>query len=305
MIEVNSILYPFYLSQPTDEALLYSVAMALSNDSKLYLCNCVESLDRLPAPEKDRINQLFQEKIEKCFSFGNHRQIDWEGLILEGEPAEAISRAAAERRVGLIIMRSRRRPLAAMMLGSTAEATCRMAPCPVMVTHESERDWVGPSPTAVDLKRLLVAYDFSDDSEIALRYALSFAQRYGAELHVLHVLISPLARHRSDSTDTPFNFETEYRASMLRLENAVPTAKLREGDVKLSISEGHPYREVLSYAQEQNIDLICMGVHGAGHGINSLFGSNVDRVLRQSPCPVLIARPLRPYIGEIPRSSYC
>jgi Universal stress protein family len=28
--------------------------------------------------------------------------------------------------------------------------------------------------------------------------------------------------------------------------------------------------------------------------MRALFGSNVDRVLRQAPCPVLVARPLRP-----------
>src|SRR5438876_8013988 len=103
MIEVNSILYPFDLSQPADEALLYSAAF--NNDSKLYLCNCVDSLDRITSAEKDRINQLFTDKIERCLHFGNSKQIDWEGLILEGDPAEAISRAAAERRVDLIVMR--------------------------------------------------------------------------------------------------------------------------------------------------------------------------------------------------------
>jgi hypothetical protein len=42
------------------------------------------------------------------------------------------------------------------------------------------------------------------------------------------------------------------------------------------------------------IDLISVGAHGAGFGMRALFGSNVDRVLRQAPCPVLVARPLRP-----------
>jgi hypothetical protein len=37
-----------------------------------------------------------------------------------------------------------------------------------------------------------------------------------------------------------------------------------------------------------------MGTRGAGFGMRALFGSNVDRVLRQAPCPVLIASPLRP-----------
>lgn len=65
-------------------------------------------------------------------------------------------------------------------------------------------------------------------------------------------------------------------------------------EVKQAVREGHPYREVLSYADEHNIDLICMGASGTGFGMRALFGSNADRVLRQAPCPVIIARPLRP-----------
>ncbi|MBK8313392.1 MAG: universal stress protein [Acidobacteria bacterium] len=57
-------------------------------------------------------------------------------------------------------------------------------------------------------------------------------------------------------------------------------------------------REILMYAQDKEIDLICMGVHGAGFAMHALFGSNSDRVLRQSPCPVLIARPLKPNVVE-------
>jgi nucleotide-binding universal stress UspA family protein len=61
-----------------------------------------------------------------------------------------------------------------------------------------------------------------------------------------------------------------------------------------AVNCGQPYREILSYAEENEIDLICMGVHGAGFAMRALFGSNTDRVLRQAPCPALIARPLKP-----------
>jgi nucleotide-binding universal stress UspA family protein len=50
----------------------------------------------------------------------------------------------------------------------------------------------------------------------------------------------------------------------------------------------------LSYAEKNDIDLISVGAHGAGFGMRALFGSNVDRVLRQASCPVLVARPLKP-----------
>jgi nucleotide-binding universal stress UspA family protein len=66
--------------------------------------------------------------------------------------------------------------------------------------------------------------------------------------------------------------------------------------VKTAVSEGKPYREILNYAEKNEIDLICVGAHGAGFGMRALFGSNVDRVLRQSACPVLVARPLKPAV---------
>jgi nucleotide-binding universal stress UspA family protein len=66
--------------------------------------------------------------------------------------------------------------------------------------------------------------------------------------------------------------------------------------IKQAVRSGHPYREVLDYAEENKIDLISMGASGTGFGMRALFGSNADRVLRQAPCPVLIARPLRPMV---------
>jgi hypothetical protein len=59
---------------------------------------------------------------------------------------------------------------------------------------------------------------------------------------------------------------------------------------------GKPYQEVLAYAREQEIDLICLGAKGKNFSMGALFGSNTDRVLRQAPCPVLVARPLRPAV---------
>jgi nucleotide-binding universal stress UspA family protein len=49
----------------------------------------------------------------------------------------------------------------------------------------------------------------------------------------------------------------------------------------------------LTYAQNNEIDLIAMGAHGAGFGIHTLFGSNVDRVLRQARCPLLVAHQIQ------------
>jgi nucleotide-binding universal stress UspA family protein len=60
------------------------------------------------------------------------------------------------------------------------------------------------------------------------------------------------------------------------------------------VRRGKPYREVLAYVREKGIDLVCVGALGRDFGLETLFGSNADRMLRQARCPVLVARPLMP-----------
>lgn len=207
---------------------------------------------------------------------------------------EAIMMKAQLEAVDLILMRSRRRPHRAALLGSTAESVCRSAPCPVLVMHNDEQEFVSDE-MAVDLKRVLVAYDFSDYSELALKYGLSIAQEHQAQLHLLHVLP---ARSVNDPEIAwyPLGGDSVYHTAARRLQRVVPAEVHLWCDVKTAVSEGHPYREILNYAEKNDIDLISVGAHGAGFGMRALFGSNVDRVLRQASCPVLVARPLRPKV---------
>ena len=57
-----------------------------------------------------------------------------------------------------------------------------------------------------------------------------------------------------------------------------------------TVIEGKAYREVLAYAEREEIDLIWIGARGTRSRIRPRFGSNVDHVLRRSHCPVLVAR---------------
>jgi nucleotide-binding universal stress UspA family protein len=207
---------------------------------------------------------------------------------------EAIMMQAQVESVDLIVMRSRRRPHRAALLGSTAESVCRNAPCPVLVMHNDEQEFVSDEMT-VSIARVLVAYDFSDYSELALKYGLSIAQEHQAELHLLYVL-PPRSLNEPELAWYPIGGESAYHTAARRLQRVVPAEVHLWCDVKTAVSEGHPYREILNYADQNEIDLISVGAHGAGFGMRALFGSNVDRVLRQALCPVLVARPLRPRV---------
>jgi nucleotide-binding universal stress UspA family protein len=307
MIKLKRILCPTDLSPAANGALRYAVTLAQTYDAKLYVCYCATKNSPALAtaatvsgtavelsPETDDKAKLFEETIKRYTGASDISSLNWENLVIETEDVgEAIVKEAAERRVDLIVMRSRRRPRRAALLGSTAETVCRAAPCPVFVMHPDDREWASVA-NGINLKRLLVAYDFSDGAELALRYGLTLAQEYQAELHLLHVLPPVVFQSEAEINWYPANVESAYHRAARRLQEAIPPEAYLWCKVTHAVSEGQPYREILAYAEKKHIDLISMGAHGAGFGMQALFGSNVDRVLRQSPCPVLVARPLRP-----------
>jgi nucleotide-binding universal stress UspA family protein len=311
MINIKRILCPTDLATKSDQALRYALALSSAYESELIICYRPEGAEGVFSdgpPIENYVSADKRREFERALlNFVSHdalASIRWRGLLIQGEDVgEAITRTSSECAVDLIVMRSRRRPHRAAILGSTAESVSRTAPCPVLVTHTDERDWVQPLSKTISLQRVLVPYDFSDYSELALKCGLSFAQEYQAELHLLHVLPSRSV-HEPEIAWYPNQSESAYHNAAQRLQRAVPAEAHLWCNIKHAVSEGQPYREVLNYAEKNAIDLISIGAHGAGFGMRALFGSNVDRVLRQAPCPVLVARPLKPTVSDTPVKSH-
>lgn len=313
MTKINRILCPTDLATDPDGALAYALALAKANDAKLVVCYCVKtsemmSTGSLPiaapahmaevayARSRGRVKELFEASLLRLLGPVQFASFEWEALVVEGEDiGEAITQTASEQAIDLIVMRSRRRPHRAAVLGSTAESVCRTAPCPVLITHHDERDWLFESNNEIAIERILVAYDFSDYAELALKSALSLAQEHQAELHLLHVLPRGSVSEPELSW-YPLGKDTAYHEAARRLQKMIPPEVHLWCNIKTAVTEGPAYREILHYAEKNQIDLISLGAHGAGFGIRTLFGSNVDRVLRQAPCPVLVARPLKPAV---------
>ncbi|HZT60804.1 MAG TPA: universal stress protein [Pyrinomonadaceae bacterium] len=299
MIKVERILCPLDMTKESEEALRYAVGLARGYGAKLMLCHCggqtaAATQNGDGAEVARRVETIFEDALAHHLGASDFSTLDWEGFILDADdPGAAITREAAARGADLIVMRSRRRPLSAALLGSTAETVCRTAPCSVLVTHAREREWVGFSAGDTDLGRVLVAHDFSDRSELALQYGLSFARKFGAELHLLHVLPEPVGE-APELAWVAGTARSLYHDATRRLEESVTGEEGRGVRVVRAVLTGKPYEEVLAYAAEHEIDLICLGSDGVGHGLLALFGSNADRVLRLAPCPTLIARPYKP-----------
>jgi nucleotide-binding universal stress UspA family protein len=294
MLGIARILCPTDLSSESDEALRYAVALTCAYKAKLFLLYCKESGSNGDESVPDReITSLLRESLALHLGLADFCDLNWEGLIAKNisDVGKAIVQEAAKHKIDLIVMRSRRRPHAAVLLGSTAETVSRTAPCPVLVTHPGEREWVGLSTGEIDLHRVLVAHDFSGDSGLALSYGISLAQEYQAELHLLHVLTE--SEQEEPELAWKQGTESAYTSAARKLQRAMPPEVFLWCNVVSGVRCGRAYREVLAYADEHEIDLICMGASGSDFSVGALFGSNVDRVLRQAHCPVLVARPLK------------
>lgn len=153
MVSIKRILCPTDLSAESDAALRYAVALAQAYQARLFICHCTDPASFVDTLARDSFQERFEAAIEPYTTLADETASRCEGIIIEGDPDLAISRVAAERFIDLIVMRSRRRPLAAALLGSTAEAVCRTAPCPVLVTHPQEHEWAGLSTGEVALKK--------------------------------------------------------------------------------------------------------------------------------------------------------
>jgi nucleotide-binding universal stress UspA family protein len=288
MKTIKRILCSTDLTPDSDEALRCALALAGAFRAQVLVCHAVES---------ETLTEELQAGLRRELSAALSRagQLpQWEAIIEAGEASEVITRIAAEHHADLIVMRSRHRSYAASLLGSTAEAVCHQAPCPVLVTHPREREWVSQNSNDIRLQRILMAHDFSTDSEAALMFALSLAREFGAALHLLHVLPAPVAPVMADGADTTLLAADNQYETVSELEESVPEEARQWCEIRYAVRTGIPWREVLAYADEQEMDLICMGFRGAGFARGELAGSNADQVLRESSCPVLIARPPKP-----------
>ncbi len=298
MMKVESILCPVDLTHDSAKALSYAAALARLYGARLLVFHSAgERAGGGRGGALEEVKRVVWRALGACEA--GAQQVALEIVVGRGgDAAEAITREAAERGVSLIVMCSRRRPLRAALLGSTAESVYRTAPCPVLIMHPDEREREATTEGLVALRRVLVAHDFSDCSEVALKLALSLAEERGAELHLLHVLPPPV--NEPELAWSQATVEGSYHKAAHALRQAVGGEPHAGLEVKTAVRWGKPYREALVYAAEHDVDLVCMGAHGAGFGMQALVGSNTDRVLRQSPCPVLVARPLKPLIRTTP-----
>lgn len=136
---------------------------------------------------------------------------------------------------------------------------------------------------------VVVAYDFSPSSEIALNRAVEVAAR--APQHVLHV-ITALDPHAHPLHGVSYQAADELHQQISERVAAAFAARDTTAEVKFFVHAriGAPATEILFLAEEIGADLIFIGAHGVTGVKRLLLGSVSEHVVREARCPVMVAR---------------
>ena len=139
------------------------------------------------------------------------------------------------------------------------------------------------------IRRILFPTDFSEYAEHAWPYALTFAQEFGAEVHLLHVVAPPprLTEAYAVNFDPEKMVKTLTEEANASMDRTVEAAKSWGLIFRREVRVGVDFREIIDYVAKHDIDLIVMATHGRTGLAHALLGSVAEKVVRKSPCPVL------------------
>lgn len=299
MYPFRNVLFPTDFSSHAHAGLKYAAAFAREGGGRVVLLNVQDG--KVPANLLTLPEYVFQEQDNNWLSQLRSQMkellaepllkgVDVQPVFLEGEPATQIAQAAIDYEVDLITVVTRdRNRFSRAFGGSIAEEIVAEAPCAVLAIRPPQHDFVEhrSGQTQIRLNRVLLATNFRPSSAAATQLATGIANQLRAELHAVYVIgdyfeqfsamfpeggLAALTRLRS--------YVQERMTNLLRASG--PTADTH-------IVEGRPYQEIVKLAANIDADLIVLGtaVHGSLFGGSQVLGSEIERVIRNSPCPVL------------------
>ncbi len=137
-------------------------------------------------------------------------------------------------------------------------------------------------------KHILIAVNFTEDDRLIEDRAVKMHEFTQAKLSLIHVIEPMPSIYSGDGYGgymLPEVNLNEKATSMLK-----PIAeRLHIPAVNIVTPSGKVSHEIITYSDENNVDLILMGSHGR-HGLRLLLGSTANAVLHHAKCDVLTVR---------------
>ncbi len=222
--------------------------------------------------------------------------------LREGRAPVTILEYLHEHPASLVVMGPHGRPwYQRVMIGSTAEAVLRAAPCPVLIVRNMTDATAPPR-----LNTLLFPSECSASGAASEAWALQLATN--RDVILLHAIENPLldiyepdqaeidiqhlmeeSRARPPRSAQPF-WEHAHQVAHAKLAAFRQQLLGVHAQVELLVQEGAAAENILHTAEQKAVDLIVMATHGRSGVRRLLLGSVAEKVIRSAPCPVLAVR---------------
>ena len=304
MVAIKKILLPTDFSDFSNRAFEHAMAWAKRFGADIHMLHIVtvHNFDpfnpELGFPETG-INEQLQKSAEREMDriAGSTQQEEAPTITMETKTGfsswSEILDTAVKIDADLIVMATHgRKGLQKLFLGSTTEKVVEHASCPVLLLRPREGEEM---PEAGEVESILLPSDFSNAAGDAAPLALELARYFGAKLNLFHCV----------EQDVPPPYYAAGITSIFELNDdilAVSRKHLAElltdedADViehEFIVREGRSPFEIVAFAREAAVDLIVMATHGYSGLEQALLGSTTDRVIRNTPCPLLVIRSAR------------
>ena len=235
----------------------------------------------------EKAKKLLEETAKKHLADINTR-INKEGIstaepLLDwGDHCEKIVAAAHRLEANLVLIGAGERDHGQKLrLGTSAEKIIKLSEQPVFVVKPED---------GLSIKTILCPVDFSGPSRRALKDAIIFARRFGAELIILSVY-KPIAA-------SAFSFMYDWEEENTRIafkhiaqfNEFLKEFNLKDVNWRKEVRRGKPEAEILAEIKESNIDLLIMGTTGRSGLSRVMIGSVTENVIRDVPCTFITTK---------------
>ncbi|MBN2411888.1 universal stress protein [candidate division KSB1 bacterium] len=209
--------------------------------------------------------RLLEEKcikvLEKCNQILEKEKLDFEVEKMVSSPVNAIIERSQISDLVIMGKCGEFSRWERTQLGATVETVSRLIRKPVIITDKKH------SP----IQKILFGYDGSANANQAMLFVGHLGEKLNAAITVLTI---------TDDQELGEHY----------LKEAEKYLKSYKVKIEFVLLPGTPDKEIIKYAENNNINLVAIGAYGHSRIREALLGSNTDYVLRYSPCHVLLAK---------------
>jgi nucleotide-binding universal stress UspA family protein len=241
-------------------------------------------IDNFSTQEKDRFTRWIEDtlrkgekkKLEDMGRDFKAKGISFSSEIREGIPYKEVLKVASENSVDLIAL-GKGRAGKRSMLGGTALKVIRQSKIPVLTARQNGR--------STDIRRILVPTDQSRGLSGDFKYAVELSTTFGATIFLLNVV-------EVGEYKFPLEIVEQMKGFCLReLKENIGKVKISKNIEACVDAAKNAWSGIVKFVNDNDIDIIVMMTYGGGKIREQFIGSVTQKVIQESPCPVITLTP--------------